>query len=335
METLPEELLVDTFQFLQLYYMAGVRRINRGCYRASKEYSLPCHSLVRGSLQHWRKAFPKLTSLNMTYRTKMSTEEFLSVRDVVSLDMACCQQPLPADIFSTFSNLKVLDIQYCSKSWTGNINDVFPYLTGLTEFSVSDNHYMTDTGIRQLVNLRKLYIHNCDKITNEGLAPLTQLVDLDLYNMYNLTDELFQSLVNVTKLHMTFGNISTEGICHLKKLKWLYVLGCSRVSHCQGFQHLPLQTVHLSSCAIHDENMVYLSHVHTLSFYGVTYLQGTNFSKLTHAHTLSIFKLHIDKEIVDDVVKMPCLKKMYMYDCYISPDVKQELKLVLPNLHHN
>ncbi len=335
METLPEELLVDTFHYLDLYEIARARLLSR-CYRGvSKEYTLSSPYRIRGRLRHWRTCFPKVTSINIQYRDRIAPEELLCIRDIESLHMAFCGQQLPIDIFSTFSNLKVLDIQHCSMLWLNHIDEMLAYLTGLTVFRISQNHHLTDAGIRQLVNLEKLYIHNCDNITNRGLSPLTKLVELNTYNMDNLTDDLFKSLVNLTQLHMTFGKISTEGICHLKKLEWLYVMGCPRVSHCQGFQHLPLRTVHITNCAIPDENMCYLSHVPVLSFYGVTHLTGTHFSQLTHAHMLSIFKLHIDKKIVDDIVKMPHLKKMYMYDCYISPEIKQQLKLVLPILKHN
>jgi hypothetical protein len=151
----------------------------------------------------------------------------------------------------------------------------------------------------------------------------------------NLLSSGTLGVVHVYDEHMTFGNISTEGICYLKKLKWLYVMGCARVSHCQGFQHLPLAHVHLTNCSIPDENMCYLSHVAVLSFYGVTYLGGTQFSNLTNAHTLSIFKLTIENEMVEDIVKMPNLKEMYMYDCYVSPEIKQQLRKVLPLIRMN
>ena len=334
MDSLPEELLLNTFHYLDLYEMARVRLLNRCCRGVSKEYTLSSPYRIRGSLRHWKTCFPKITSINIQYRTSINPEELLWVRDIESLHMAFCEGRLPIDIFSTFSNLKMLDIQYCSKSWLHNIDEMLGHLTGLTDFRISENHHLTDAGIRQLVNLEKLYIHNCANITNTGLAPLTKLVELDMYNMYFLTDDLFKSFVNLTDLKMTFGKISTAGICHLKKLKRLYVMGCHRVSHCQGFQHLPLQNVHITNCSIPDENMGYLSHVPIVSFYGVTYLSGTHFSQLTNTHTLSIFKLNIEKEMVEDIVKMTTLKKMNMYDCYMSPEIKQQLKLALPSILH-
>lgn len=334
METLPEELLIHMVHFLDIYEVARVRRLDRCGRNVSKEYTLSSPYRIRGYLRHWRTCFPKLTSINIHYRTRIATEELLCVRDIESLHMAFCEQRLPIDIFSTFSNLKVLDIQYCSKSWLNNIDDMLVHLTGLTDFRISENRNITNAGIRQLVNLEKLYIHNCDNITNTGLAPLTKLVKLDMYNMYFLTDDLFKSLVNLIDLKMTFGKISTAGICNLKKLKRLYVMGCSRVTHCQGFQHLPLQNVHITNCSIPDENMCYLSHIPIVSFYGVTNLSGTNFSKLTNTHSLSIFKLYIEKEMVEDIVKMPNLKKMYMYDCYVSSEIRQQLKLALPSILH-
>jgi len=334
METLPEELLLDTFHYLDLYEMVRVRGLNRCCHGVSKEYALSSPYRIRGSLRHWRTSFPKLTSINIQYRTILPPEELLWVSDVESIHMAFCGERLPVGIFSTFSNLKVLDIQYCSQSWLNHIDEMLVHLTNLTEFRISENGHLTDAGIRQLVNLEKLHIHNCANITDTGLAPLTKLVQLDMYNMYYLTDDLFKSFVHLTDLKMTFGRISTTGICHLKKLNRLYVMGCSRVSHCQGFQHLPLQNVHITNCAIPDENMCYLSHVPIVSFYGVTYLGGTHFSQLTNTHTLSIFKLSIEKEMVEDIIKMRHLKKMYMYDCYMPPEIKQQLKHVLPSILH-
>ncbi len=335
MDSLPEELLLDTFHFLNLHEMARVRSTNHCGLRLSKAYTLPSEHRVRGPLRHWRTSFPKLTTIHIQYRKKMPPEELLCIRDITELHMSWCEAPLPVGIFSTFSNLRVLDIQYCSQSWLGRIDEMLVHLTDLTDFRISNNRHLTDAGIQQLVNLEKLYIHNCTNITNEGLFHLIHLVELNMYNMFNLTDEVFKSFSNLTKLHMTFGNISTEGICYLKKLKWLYVMGCARVSHCQGFQHLPLAHVHLTNCSIPDENMRYLSHVAVLSFYGVTYLGGTQFSNLTNAHTLSIFKLTIENEMVEDIVKMPNLKEMYMYDCYVSPEIKQQLRKVLPLIRMN
>lgn len=334
MESLPEELLLDTFHFLDLPYMSRVRRINRCCHRVSKSYTFPSEYRVRGPLRNWRTSFPKLTTLNIQNRIRMPPEELFWARDVTSLNLSSCEEKLPTNIFATFSNLKVLDIQYCSKSWR-NFDEMLSHVTGLTELRVSDNHYVTDAGIGQLVHLQKLYIHNCSLVTDKGLAPLTQLTELDLYNMYNLTDDLFKSFVHLTDLKMTFGGISTAGICNLKKLKKLFVMGCSRVSDCQGLQDLPLEKVHFSSCCIPDENMRYLSHVPVLSFYGVTYLGGSHFSQLTKTHTLSLFKLHLEEDMVESIAKMPNLKKTYMYDCYVSSEIKQQLRTVLPNLHSN
>jgi len=81
--------------------------------------------------------------------------------------------------------------------------------------------------------------------------------------------------------------------------------------------------------------MMYLSNISFVSFYDVTYITGTHFSQLKNTHTLSIFKLTIDKDMITEVVKMPNLKEMYMYDCKMSPEIKQQLREALPILKNN
>jgi len=332
MDSIPDDLLLYTFHCLDLYDMPKVRKINRTCRTLSKEYSLPSNRRISGSLHHWSTCFPKLKTANIKYRPTITPEELIAIRHVEVLDMSFCTQRLPDNMFSTFSNLKVLDIQHCCKSWSGFTDKCFAHLTGLTELRLCDNHYLSDDGIGQLVNLEILYIHSCIRITNAGLSPLTKLTHLNLYHMDLLTDDLFKSFVHLTRLDMTFGKISTVGITHLTKLTHLTVMGCANIRDLQGCQHLPLQKVDVTYCCITDDDMKHISHASTVTFYDTPYIIGSRFSDLTNVSQLSVYKLCLDDSVLN-VSTLKKLKVFNMYDCRVLYKIKQQLAKAFPMFH--
>jgi hypothetical protein len=332
MDSLPDEILLYIFHYMNLYPMASVRVVNRSCNVVSKEYTYSSNPRIRGSLRHWATCFPKLKMASIRGRP-IHVPDLVYIRHVETLDMSLCTPPFPYDIFSTFYNLKSLNLEHCTRDWRSFSDKVFNHLTGLTELRISDNSFLTNAGIRNLIHLEKLYLHNCDGIDNDGLSTLTKLRELDMYYMDLITDDLFKSFVHLTTLTMSFGNISTKGICHLKKLTYLHVSGCSHVNHCQGFQHLPLQKLYLTYCRISDDDMTYLSHIPNISLYGNSFVKGTQFHQLTHVESLSIFKLPIPNEILK-VINLRKLKMFNMYDCHVSSEIKEKLTIELSTIFH-
>jgi hypothetical protein len=327
MNSLPDELVLSIFHFLDLYAMAYVRRITHSYKLIAQDYSLSTMTRIRGSLRDWKTSFPKLKTANIRSRKKITPNDLSYLQDVEYLDMYHCVQLFHPDTFSNFSNLKCLDIQH--GIFTDNI---FDHLIGLTKLCICNNKCITDSGIKKLVNLEKLYIHNCWNITNEGLSGLTKLVELNTYNM-GFTDDLFKSLVNLTHLEITFEKISTAGICQLQHLTYLTVHGCSHVNTCNGFQHLPLNKLHITCCPINDNDMTYINHIHSIQFYDTPYIHGEQFDQLTHVRNLSVFKLSIWDGVIN-VCTLKNLTCLNMYDCRQSPEITEKLMISLSSKFH-
>ena len=334
MNSLPVELLRLCHTFLDLFNMTRLRCTNKVSCLCSRDYSASTKTIcVDGPLHLWHSSFPKLTHLNVRSQKKLTNDDFRNLSHITWLDLAFCDQDtISHHMFSYLPRLRYLDLKH-SLRYMRDIS--FDNLIGLEELYISDNHLITDEGLQKLVNLKKLYLHNCSKITNQGLAKCTHLEDLDMYNMHHINDELCESLVNIKRLSLTFGWITTKGICHFKKLETLTMLSSCGLDTFKGFQDLVhLTYVNISLCSITDEDLKYISHVPKVALYGIAKINGYGFKYLTNVQYLDAIKMPLHEEPLQRIVDLRKLKRFNMYQCYVSPEIKEILSNALPGVFH-
>ncbi|MBT6120837.1 hypothetical protein HOH45_05155, partial [bacterium] len=59
---------------------------------------------------------------------------------------------------------------------------------------------------------------SCTRITNVGLAHLSQATSIDLWGCSQITDEGLKHLTQVTSIDLTNTNITDAGLAHFKTL---------------------------------------------------------------------------------------------------------------------
>jgi Leucine-rich repeat (LRR) protein len=94
----------------------------------------------------------------------------------------------------------------------------------ITELNISGNLFVTDEGIKHLINLKKINICGT-KITDEGIKDLKNLRELHINDgFYNLvTNNGIKDLKKLEKLCIAHSLITEEGVKNLEELKFLSI----------------------------------------------------------------------------------------------------------------
>lgn len=121
--------------------------------------------------------------------------------DLTDFDLKC---------ISEMSQLKKLDLKHCSNITDFGLNYI-SNMKQLTHLKLGPCNNITDEGLKKLQcmkNLIELNLINCSYITNEGMKYIPE---------------------NVTKLNLSYTNISSEGLRYLNKLSFLKLKFCDRI----------------------------------------------------------------------------------------------------------
>lgn len=279
------------------------------------------------SLKKWSITFPNARAVNIR-GSKIPGSDFNYMIKVEKLDMSLCRQSsITNDSFQHLSALRHLNLQGACGHWNGahHFTDaLFDYLSKLETLYIDDNHVITDNGIKKLVNIRDLTIHNCGNI-GDGISALHTLRKLSMYNLRKVTNDAFKSLIGIEDLSITFMNVTDVAISYLINLVKLNIMSCDNLK-CVGFDNLKnLKSVDIVHGSIIDSDLASLSNVNSLSFYGCNIngsgLRGLKFKSLTIYESPIDDNLTVDKDI--------CLN---IYRCrLITPSKKRELALMLGN----
>jgi Leucine-rich repeat (LRR) protein len=285
---------------------------------------------IKGSLKYWKKSFPNMKTANIDRRTDIKNEDFQYLENVEVISMILCkQQSITCHTFQYLKNIKDLDLQGCCGHWYGGhhfTDKMFDHLLNLEKFYIDDNHIITDNGIKRLKKIKDLTIHNCGKITNEGIYELTTLTRLDLYNI-QITDDVFKDLTNLRELNITFGHhITDKGILYLSNIQKLNFMSCKEI-RCINFDRLPkLYDLSLCHMTIYNNDFIFFKNIKSLSIYSGN-IDGSGLKYLSNIEVLSIYENPLVDEYLTDLFKFNKIRQINIYRCRtVSGNKKKELK---------
>lgn len=290
---------------------------------------------IKGPLKYWKKSFPNIKSINIDRRTDINNEDFQYLDNVEVLSMILCkQQSITCNTFKYLKNIKDLNLQGCCGHWFGGhhfTDRMFDYLLNLERFYIDENHIITDNGIKKLKLIKDLTIHNCCKITNEGISELTTLTKLNLYNI-QITDDAFKNLTNLQELNISSGHhITDKGILYLSNIQKLTFMSCKEI-RCTNFDRLPkLCDLSLCHMQIYNNDFIFLKKIKSLSIYGRN-IDGSGLKYLSNIEVLSIYENPIVDEYFNDLFEFKNIKQINIYRCRtVSGNKKKELKEIFGN----
>jgi hypothetical protein len=89
---------------------------------------------------------------------------------------------------------------------------------------------ITDVGLAPLTNLTSLNMQGCEQITDDRLKLLTNLTSLHMFKCHQITDAGLAPLTNLTSLNMNYcEQITPAAFTTLDKLEICYTTGCTPV----------------------------------------------------------------------------------------------------------
>lgn len=286
-------------------------RLTNQMLRQAAMHHTPNPSYIMGRIRYLVAAFPYLKSLVLNQKRYYSEDDFCHLHSIQILVLREHYFSVKPHYFKHLHHLLSLDLRHNASA--GYNDSIFPYLTNLTEFFISDNYVISDEGLSQLTKLKRLTLHSVRRISNKGLSTMTQLTYLDLYHMSDITDV---SYLPLEELHMTFGSLSPQGLS--KTLTTLYVLGCKQFSTLEGLETLPLHKVSINYCSFPDDDFRYLKQVKHLVLYGNTYITGSGLHYLKEVTSLMMYKMPLLDIYVNALSKNPHLKTLQIYDCNLK-----------------
>jgi hypothetical protein len=286
---------------------------------------------LKCNLREYNKTFPNAKYANIRNRHNISGDDFKYLSKVEILDMSLCIQSSINDrSFRYLSNIRDLNLQGACGHWIGHhfTDSIFDHFSNLERLYIDENHVITNEGIKKLISIKDLTIHNCMNIGDDGLLNLTTLEKLNIYNLNKLTDNAFVNLTNIVQLDMTFGNISDVGICHLTKIQILNFLSCEKIKCVNYNKLLELESISICDKHITDDDLISLSDIPNVSLYGCN-IDGNGLKYLTNCYNISIYKSDIIDKNLDHLLKLININQINIYRCkLISREKKSELKSV-------
>jgi len=330
MNCLPAELERIVVGFMNTAKVIRMRIVNKSFREACKWHTPPAN-YIKGRIRYLKASFPYATELKLGCRMYLD-DDFLNLDHVHKLEFQIFTKTIHSRYFRHLTELVYLDIRHCDI--IAFQDDTFRYLTKLTHFSIADNRNITDQGLSLLSNLKHLYIHNVERITDKGLSTMKSLTFLDMYNLRTVTDDVTEHLPELRTLKMTMGTLTMKGICKLKNLTHLDVTS-SPFTTTQGMETLPsLVRVSFTCCALQDEDLEYFGHVKKLFLYG-SRISGNGFRHLTSVNWLALHKMNLKLEYIDQLIHLPLIQNIAMYECSVPKETKLLLKEKMPTIFHS
>lgn len=219
------------------------------------------------------------------------------------------------DIYSSL--FKLLNLKTLIISNHVNIKNIdIKDLTNLTDLQLYHKNNITEDGIKDLINLKTLYICSISDNKNiNGLMKLTNLISLSFFNP-SLTDKNLSPLHKLKYLSLTNTNLITDN--SLSRLTNLIELNLN-CNKSKITDDCLLRLTNLKSLSLRDNNKITNKGIcnHT----NLTKLDiGTNDSitEISHLHNLkTLYADHNDKIGYSQIENLSKLKKLYCCNNYL------------------
>jgi len=177
-------------QFLDNESQMALRNVNRGSRETVQQYTkgYPLE-VIRGSLEEWRRAYPRATVANISGRRDLRDADFVHLRGIRWVNMTGCKSITDA-AFVHLRGIKVLNMSFCDQV---TITDAaFVNLQGIERLNMSycDQATITDAAFPNLRGIKVLNIARCHQrgITGSTLNTLgNELTRLQVFNCNQAT----------------------------------------------------------------------------------------------------------------------------------------------------
>ena len=149
---------------------------------------------------------------------------------------------------------------------------------------------ITDVGLARLTNLTRLNMDFCFQITNAGLAPLTNLTSLNMRDCETITDEGLQNLTNLTSLNMeNCDQITNIGLAPLTNLTSLDMALCERITDAGLAPLTNLTNLNMAFCRqITNAGLAPLTNLTSLNMAGCIQITNVGLAPLTNLTSLNM-----------------------------------------------
>jgi len=203
--------------------------------------------VYKGKLSDWAENFPNAVSLNLSYRTDLTDQDFRHLsRDARTgpplqhLNITGCTGITDAS-FQYFTHMRIppeggahvvgslvsLNMTYCTQ-----ITDAaFVHLRGIEDLSMlgCDQDEITNAAFTHLIGIKALDMTNCNQetITNAALENLVGIRDLFIHGCTQFTDGCLTGLGSVRKLDVgKCHRLTDSSIAQLQNLEHLEISEC-------------------------------------------------------------------------------------------------------------
>jgi len=270
-------------QFLPSNSLATLRATGKEARTAVSQVRLDnTGKVVKGSLEAWRKSFPKALSINLSGRV-LTDDDFRYLAGVPNVNISYCKGFTDA-AFVHLRGIHTLNMSDCRQ-----ITDTaFQHLRGITTLDMTScsQASITDAAFQYLSGIHTLNMNFCDQqtITDAAFAHLRGIHTLHMLDcsQAGITDAAFANLRGIHTLSM--GPRITDAVfVHLTGINTLVMRGCREVTDA-AFQHLVgIHTLNMEYCnqaTITDAIFPYLSGIYSLNVSGCDQLNSSKLSSL-------------------------------------------------------
>ena len=256
--------------YLSSTNLSSARGINRGFREAVGSLRVyDTQTVVRGSVELWRRSFPNARAINLTGRvltdadfvhlrglTDICLSEtsgftdagFANIAGVKKLSLFRCTAPLTDAALAHITGIEFLNMSYTSFPLT---DAGLAHLRGIKELimpqsSIRSQAVFTDAGLAHLVGIRKLDIdgYSSATLTDAAFEPLCAKIrgeyplrELDIGRCRQFTERVCKSFRKIKKLSINCLEFTEAALEPLESIHTLDIGLCSRItslSHLRG-----------------------------------------------------------------------------------------------------
>ncbi|AYV80736.1 MAG: hypothetical protein Harvfovirus5_40 [Harvfovirus sp.] len=252
--------------------------------------------------EHMLKLFDDIKLSELRNLTSLDIDEDFPIADIIipstikqlTLDTLDQGKEIKSVLFT---NLTSLDICY------GFVTDsILAQLTKLTKLDIYDETPITNHGLSKLINLKQLDLTDIqsDKITDEGICPLTNLTALFIHGTRYISDDIFKHLQKLLELSITGDTIITDrGIYHCINLRSLTLYGPHiKITDITMQRLTNLTSLDISSLKLTDKALIGLE---ALVFLGSGDNEITD-DACKHLTNIKSLDLSLDEKLTDKIL---------------------------------
>jgi len=300
--------------FLSAPNLASATVVDRGFHEAVQGLRLADkQTVVRGSLELWRRSFPNARCINLTGRV-LTDADFVHLRGILhvcldktlgftdaafshltgvqTLSLIRCTAPLTDAALAHITGVKSLNISYTRFSFT---DAGLAHLRGIKEFLMPGCSVLvfSDAGLAHLVGIKKLDIdgYSSPTLTDAAFEPLCaggRLEELDIGRCKQFTEQVCRSFRNIKKLSITCLEFTEAALEPLESIDTLDIGLCGKITRLSPLRGR-VKHLNMRFCSLlNPEELAHLRGIESLDLSFCTQVGDEHLSNLVGIKKLSL-----------------------------------------------